>query len=248
MKGVGFDVPQIAFAPSTASPGPVNRASTSLQLGPALELPPLFALHLTVPPKRVSRAVALIVNAVLAATGCATRTPVAPPPVTPTPAIVAEQGATPVLDTIEFRREYRDTSLVIELPDVAREFRGVWVASVSNMDWPSRRSLTTAQAQQELLRILDTARDMGLNAVVLQVRPMGDALYPSALEPWSDYLTGASGRAPEPFWDPLQFASSRRTRAGSSCTRGSIRSAPASSRSRRRWRRTTSRSVVRTWW
>ena len=103
-------------------------------------------------------------------------------------------------------QEYRDTTITLELPPVAREFRGVWVATVGNIDWPSRRNLTTQSAQRELIRILDTARDIGLNAVVFQVRPMADALYESALEPWSDYLTGASGRAPEPFWDPLQFA------------------------------------------
>jgi uncharacterized lipoprotein YddW (UPF0748 family) len=89
---------------------------------------------------------------------------------------------------------------------VDREFRGVWVATVANMDWPSRRSLSTQQAQAELLRILDTAQAQGLNAVILQVRPMGDAFYDSPIEPWSDFLTGESGKAPQPYWDPLAFA------------------------------------------
>ncbi|MGH7464728.1 MAG: glycoside hydrolase family 10 protein, partial [Longimicrobiales bacterium] len=101
---------------------------------------------------------------------------------------------------------YRTTTAAIALPSVAREFRGVWVATVHNMDWPSRRNLTTAQAQQELIRILDAARDLGLNAVILQVRPAADALYESSLEPWSDYVTGEQGRAPDPYWDPLAFA------------------------------------------
>jgi uncharacterized lipoprotein YddW (UPF0748 family) len=101
---------------------------------------------------------------------------------------------------------YREDPAPVLLPDVPREFRGVWVATVGNMDWPSRRDLTTAQAQAEMLRILDAARDLGLNAVIFQVRPMADAFYDSALEPWSDYLTGASGRAPDPWWDPLAFA------------------------------------------
>jgi uncharacterized lipoprotein YddW (UPF0748 family) len=92
------------------------------------------------------------------------------------------------------------------LPAVAREFRGVWVATVHNIDWPSRRNLTTAEQQRELIRILDNARDLGLNAVIFQVRPAGDALYESAIEPWSDYLTGVQGRAPDPYWDPLEFA------------------------------------------
>jgi uncharacterized lipoprotein YddW (UPF0748 family) len=101
---------------------------------------------------------------------------------------------------------YRELPGGMPLPVVVREFRGVWVATVHNMDWPSRRSLGTHEAQQELLRILDTARDLGLNAVILQVRPAADALYRSDIEPWSDYLTGESGRAPEPYWDPLEFA------------------------------------------
>ncbi|MEP6780836.1 MAG: family 10 glycosylhydrolase [Gemmatimonadaceae bacterium] len=92
------------------------------------------------------------------------------------------------------------------LPPALHEFRGVWVASVSNIDWPSKRTLTTAQSQAELLAILDRARAIHLNAVVLQVRPAADALYESKLEPWSEYLTGAQGRPPNPYWDPLAFA------------------------------------------
>jgi uncharacterized lipoprotein YddW (UPF0748 family) len=102
--------------------------------------------------------------------------------------------------------EYRLSHDPIDPPAVAREFRGVWVATVANMDWPSRRSLGTDAAQAELLRIMDTARDIGLNAVILQVRPSADAFYASDIEPWSDFLTGESGRAPDPWWDPLAFA------------------------------------------
>lgn len=91
-------------------------------------------------------------------------------------------------------------------PSVPREFRAVWVATVDNIDWPSRRDLTTAEAQGELLAMLDRARTLHMNAIVLQVRPAADAMYPSALEPWSVYLTGAQGRAPSPTWDPLAFA------------------------------------------
>ncbi|MBD2579948.1 family 10 glycosylhydrolase [Oscillatoria sp. FACHB-1406] len=87
-----------------------------------------------------------------------------------------------------------------------REFRAVWVATVWNLDWPSQSSLTTQQQQQELLKIIQTAADLNLNAVILQVRSEGDALYPSSLEPWSHWLTGTQGRAPNPAWDPLAFA------------------------------------------
>ncbi len=92
------------------------------------------------------------------------------------------------------------------MPAVEREFRGVWVASVANIDWPSRPGLPVAEQQAELLAILDRAQGMRLNAVLLQVRPAGDALYASSLEPWSEYLTGRQGVAPSPLWDPLAFA------------------------------------------
>ena len=88
-------------------------------------------------------------------------------------------------------------------PVVLREFRGAWVAAVSNIDWPSRRDLTVAQQQDELVRIVERAKAIGLNALIVQVRPAADALYASALEPWSEYLTGQQGKAPEPFYDPL---------------------------------------------
>ena len=101
-----------------------------------------------------------------------------------------------------------------DLPPVAREFRGVWVASVANIDWPSAPGLTTAEQQTELLAILDRAVELRLNAVVLQVRPAGDALYASKLEPWSEYLTGEQGRAPDPYYDPLAFAVEEAHRRG----------------------------------
>jgi uncharacterized lipoprotein YddW (UPF0748 family) len=91
-------------------------------------------------------------------------------------------------------------------PPVRREFRGVWVASVANIDWPSVPGLSTREQQDELLAILDRAVALRLNAVILQVRPSADALYASPYEPWSAYLTGKMGRAPNPWYDPLEFA------------------------------------------
>jgi uncharacterized lipoprotein YddW (UPF0748 family) len=93
-----------------------------------------------------------------------------------------------------------------EAPPLGREFRGVWVASVANIDWPSKRTLSTAQQQAELIALLDRAAALKLNAVLFQIRPAADALYASKIEPWSEYLTGAQGRAPVPLWDPLEFA------------------------------------------
>ena len=91
-------------------------------------------------------------------------------------------------------------------PEVPREFRAAWVATVSNIDWPSRPGLSTWEQQQELLAILNRSVALKLNAVILQIRPGTDALYASRYEPWSEYLTGRQGRAPEPAWDPLAFA------------------------------------------
>ncbi len=92
----------------------------------------------------------------------------------------------------------------IEMPPAApREFRGAWIASVANIDWPSKPALPVAQQQAEMRALLDKARDIGLNAVVLQVQPAADALYASPLEPWSEYLSGEQGRAPSPWYDPL---------------------------------------------
>ncbi len=90
-------------------------------------------------------------------------------------------------------------------PPIPREFRAVWVATVNNIDWPSKPGLPSAKQQAEIINILDTAVNMHLNAIVLQVRPACDAMYPSALEPWSEYLTGTMGTAPSPNYDPLEF-------------------------------------------
>lgn len=89
------------------------------------------------------------------------------------------------------------------------EMRGLWVASVYGIDWPSVAGSTPEIAERqksELIKLLDLARESGFNSVMLQVRPMADALYESSLEPWSAYLTGTRGTAPAAGWDPLAFA------------------------------------------
>jgi uncharacterized lipoprotein YddW (UPF0748 family) len=94
----------------------------------------------------------------------------------------------------------------LRLPSIPREFRGVWVATVNNIDWPSAPGLPVELQQAELITILDRAQALRLNAIIFQVRPAGDALYASTIEPWSEYLTGRQGVAPSPAWDPLEFA------------------------------------------
>jgi len=89
--------------------------------------------------------------------------------------------------------------------EIPREFRAAWVATVANIDWPSRPGLSTEEQQAEAISLLDSAVILNLNAIVLQVRPQCDALYQSELEPWSYFLTGEQGKAPEPYYDPLTF-------------------------------------------
>ncbi|WP_423130373.1 glycoside hydrolase family 10 protein [Gaoshiqia sp. Z1-71] len=83
------------------------------------------------------------------------------------------------------------------------EFRAAWVATVNNIDWPSKPGLTPNQQQAEAIELLDLMQQNGMNAIIFQVRPAADAFYPSSLEPWSRYLTGTPGK--NPGYDPLKF-------------------------------------------
>jgi len=93
-----------------------------------------------------------------------------------------------------------------EKPAPKREFRGVWIATVENVDWPSSPGLTVDQQKKELTDRLDAHEQMGINAVMLQVRPAADAFYAKSREPWSKWLNGRQGQAPYPAYDPLEFA------------------------------------------
>lgn len=86
-----------------------------------------------------------------------------------------------------------------------REFRAVWVATIDNIDWPSRPALPAEAQRDEIDRILDTAQSLELNAIILQVRPTADAIYRSDIEPWSAFLTGRQGDPPSPEYDPLEY-------------------------------------------
>lgn len=95
--------------------------------------------------------------------------------------------------------------LMAQPPAMRREFRGLWVATVSNIDWPSRKGLPSSQQQAEAIAILDRAKSLRFNAIIFQVRPGYDALYKSDLEPWSEVLSGKQGVGPSPAYDPLEF-------------------------------------------
>ncbi|MDB5197852.1 MAG: C-terminal target protein [Flaviaesturariibacter sp.] len=86
-----------------------------------------------------------------------------------------------------------------------REMRGAWIATFSGIDWPNRTQ-TPAQQRTALITILDHHKATGINTLYIQVRSQCDAMYPSAIEPWSADLTGTQGKAPNPLWDPMQFA------------------------------------------
>jgi len=90
-------------------------------------------------------------------------------------------------------------------PKAEREFRAAWVATVANINWPSKPGLPVDSQQKEAIALLDFLKAHNFNAVIFQVRPQADALYKSDLEPWSYFLTGTQGKAPEPYYDPLQF-------------------------------------------
>ncbi len=96
--------------------------------------------------------------------------------------------------------------LPVDLFSQARpEFRGVWVATVDNIDWPSRGNYNADSQKIEFVRLLDMHQRNGMNAMIVQIRPVTDAFYPSQYEPWSEFLTGKQGQPPVPYYDPLEF-------------------------------------------
>jgi uncharacterized lipoprotein YddW (UPF0748 family) len=100
------------------------------------------------------------------------------------------------------------------VPLPARELRGAWIATVHNINWPSRPGLPANRQKEELQRLIQKAHDLGLNCLIFQVRPAGDALYESSIEPWSPYLSGLMSLPPSPKWDPLEFAIQESHRQG----------------------------------
>lgn len=96
--------------------------------------------------------------------------------------------------------------LLFAQPSPKREVRGVWIATIGNIDWPTVATGTNVEKQkQELIQILDQHKKSGMNTILFQIRPAADAFYGRGREGWSRYLTGKQGKAPEPFYDPLDF-------------------------------------------
>ncbi|MND41950.1 hypothetical protein D3C80_327090 [compost metagenome] len=105
-----------------------------------------------------------------------------------------------VLTFCNFKQAFSQTNYPIK-----RELRGVWVATVANIDWPSTSNLSATEQQDEFKYLLDHHKRTGINAIFGQVRPAADAFYAKSREPWSSWLTGQQGRAPYPAYDPLEF-------------------------------------------
>lgn len=97
------------------------------------------------------------------------------------------------------------TTIQAAPPELKREFRAAWVATVANIDYPTKPGLSVDQMKSEMVAILDKCAELKMNAIIFQVRPHADALYKSSYEPWSYYLTGKQGQAPSGAFDPLAF-------------------------------------------
>ena len=94
------------------------------------------------------------------------------------------------------------------------EMRGIWIATVNNIDWPSKPGLSTDEQKKEMTGLLDLMKEYNLNTVIFQIRPAADAFYSSSMEPWSAWLNGEQGKAPEPYYDPLEFVISECRKRG----------------------------------
>lgn len=97
------------------------------------------------------------------------------------------------------------TSIAQNFPDTIREFRGVWVATTKRIDYPNVATTDANTLKNNYESLLSKYKNAGYNAVIFQVRPAADAFYKSEYEPWSEWLTGKQGRAPVPYFDPLEF-------------------------------------------
>jgi uncharacterized lipoprotein YddW (UPF0748 family) len=93
----------------------------------------------------------------------------------------------------------------MQVTNPKNEFRAVWIATVVNIDWPKSSIDNVAKQKADFIEILDTYKKLNYNAVIVQIRSVGDAFYPSQYAPWSRFLTGKEGNAPKPYFDPLAW-------------------------------------------
>ncbi|MGC4128450.1 MAG: family 10 glycosylhydrolase [Bergeyella sp.] len=108
-------------------------------------------------------------------------------------------------DQPKISEKKEEETIKLALPEIKREFRAAWIASVANINWPSKNDLSVQQQKDEAVTTLNLLQELNFNAVIFQIRPSADALYKSNLEPWSYFLTGQIGKSPYPVYDPLEF-------------------------------------------
>jgi len=108
------------------------------------------------------------------------------------------------LSSVKLSRLFGALGFCLFASSLHAEMRGAWIASVHNLNFPSKKGLPAGSQKQEMIALLEAARQAGLNSVFFQVRPESDALYASKIEPWSRFLTGSQGSSPG--YDPLEFA------------------------------------------
>ncbi|MGZ9584260.1 family 10 glycosylhydrolase [Paenibacillus marinisediminis] len=112
-------------------------------------------------------------------------------------------GVSLITATVDGKKDY--TTLVVYESEAApkRELRAAWIASVVNIDWPQAGVVTKEEQKKDFIDLLDQLKEIGMNAVVVQIKPTADAFYPSKYAPWSEWLTGEQGK--DPGYDPLAF-------------------------------------------
>lgn len=147
----------------------------------------------------------LFLISILLLAACKTKKPVATTPTRPNtttstiPPKTSETLPAKPLPAVAFK------PLTYRMPDIPREFRGVWIATVANIDWPVSPDSPWEVQKQEYIKLLDYYKNLNFNAVIVQIRTAGDAFYPSNYAPWSKYLTGKQGKAPATQENPLTW-------------------------------------------
>jgi uncharacterized lipoprotein YddW (UPF0748 family) len=140
---------------------------------------------------------------------CKSQKKALPPAKTQTPIQKITPKPTPSTTTIP-AKPIPEASLALKtishtLPEIPREFRGVWIATVANIDWPASGLDSYEKQKKDFIAILDYYKKLNFNAVIVQIRTAGDAFYPSKYAPWSKYLTGKEGQAPQTQENPLTW-------------------------------------------
>lgn len=124
-------------------------------------------------------------------------------------AVVINANAQPMESTAKYSKEQtvRLNGKSVKLPSVfnhrQEQFRGVWISTVFNLDFPSKKDMSEAEYKADYTKMLDNLDKLNMNAVIFQVRPKADAFYKSDINPWSEYLTGLQGKSPS--WDPMAW-------------------------------------------